>query len=201
VRKHDSFVFLQITAPISPGSSGGPLFNEDGEVIGVTTMTLRDSQNINFAVASHLIFELEKKGKNWEPTVPNSVFKPKKGSTGIDLIEPRVTNIPGGQFAWSISNKTSNTVKNIAYILVFRNARSGEVLHYQAFKDPRELPPGLSIRNTEWMDALDHYQVRGESIYPHSERSLYGYVLVELRVLSYDIVESKIGVDVLDLIR
>jgi S1-C subfamily serine protease len=42
--------FLQITAPISPGSSGGPLFNMAGEVIGITTMYLRDGENLNFAI-------------------------------------------------------------------------------------------------------------------------------------------------------
>jgi S1-C subfamily serine protease len=41
---------LQISAPISPGSSGGPLFNERGEVIGVTTKYVTQGQNLNFAV-------------------------------------------------------------------------------------------------------------------------------------------------------
>jgi hypothetical protein len=42
--------FVQITAPISPGSSGGPLFNMAGEVVGITTSGLRGGENLNFAI-------------------------------------------------------------------------------------------------------------------------------------------------------
>jgi serine protease Do len=41
---------LQISAPISPGSSGGPLFNDRGEVIGISTLVITGGQNLNFAV-------------------------------------------------------------------------------------------------------------------------------------------------------
>lgn len=201
IRKYNEFVFLQITAPISPGSSGGPLFNEQGEVIGITTMTLKDSQNINFAIASHLIFDLKEQGKNWEPSVPNKVFDSEKGSAGIEIIEPRVSSILGGELTWSISNKSGQKVKNIAYFLIFRNVVTGEMLHYEAFNDSTELLSGLSKRYAKRISALKNYQVVGESIYPFSENNMYGRVSVELRVLSYDIVESKVGVDVLDLIN
>ena len=42
--------FLQVTAPISPGSSGGPLFNMAGEVVGITTSRLNGGENLNFAI-------------------------------------------------------------------------------------------------------------------------------------------------------
>jgi len=42
--------YLQITAPISPGSSGGPLFNMEGQVVGITTLYLKGGENLNFAI-------------------------------------------------------------------------------------------------------------------------------------------------------
>jgi S1-C subfamily serine protease len=42
--------FVQITVPISPGSSGGPLFNMAGKVVGITTSGLIGGENLNFAV-------------------------------------------------------------------------------------------------------------------------------------------------------
>jgi len=49
-RPLEGVAMLQISAPISPGSSGGPVMNERGEVIGVATMMVMGGQNLNMAV-------------------------------------------------------------------------------------------------------------------------------------------------------
>jgi S1-C subfamily serine protease len=48
--KEEGGKFLQVTAPISPGSSGGPLLNMAGEVVGITTLYLKGGENLNFAI-------------------------------------------------------------------------------------------------------------------------------------------------------
>lgn len=49
-RTEDGVTYLQISAPISPGSSGGPVLNQRGEAVGVATLTFTEGQNLNMAV-------------------------------------------------------------------------------------------------------------------------------------------------------
>jgi serine protease Do len=51
----DNLTILQISAAISQGSSGGPLFNQFGEVIGVTTAIITQGQAINLAVPANYL--------------------------------------------------------------------------------------------------------------------------------------------------
>jgi S1-C subfamily serine protease len=53
---------LQTTAPISPGSSGGGLFNISGQLIGITTFQHRSGQNLNFAVPADWIADMAPRG-------------------------------------------------------------------------------------------------------------------------------------------
>lgn len=47
--------WLQTTAPLSAGSSGGPVLANDGAVVGIATATRRDGQKLNFAVPAALL--------------------------------------------------------------------------------------------------------------------------------------------------
>jgi S1-C subfamily serine protease len=49
---------IQITAPISHGNSGSPVFNMNGQVVGVVTVKVTNGQNINLAIAAARVEQL-----------------------------------------------------------------------------------------------------------------------------------------------
>jgi len=59
--------FIQTDASINPGNSGGPLFNLNGEVVGINTAIVASGQGIGFAipinVAKDLLLQLREKGR------------------------------------------------------------------------------------------------------------------------------------------
>lgn len=51
--------FIQTTAAISPGSSGGGLFDSAGRLVGLTTLYLKDGQSLNFAMPVEWLADLK----------------------------------------------------------------------------------------------------------------------------------------------
>jgi S1-C subfamily serine protease len=75
----DGTYLIQFTASASPGSSGGPLLSDKGEVIGIVSSQFSGGQNLDFAVlAAHLRMLLE--GRTDEPDgyMDNNLEPPKK---------------------------------------------------------------------------------------------------------------------------
>jgi len=54
----NSYRIIQITAPISHGNSGSPVFNLKGQVLGVVTIKVTNGQNINLAIAAARVAQL-----------------------------------------------------------------------------------------------------------------------------------------------
>ncbi|HKU77437.1 MAG TPA: tetratricopeptide repeat-containing serine protease family protein [Pyrinomonadaceae bacterium] len=54
----NSYRIIQITAPISHGNSGSPVFNWKGQVLGVVTIKVTNGQNINLAIAAARVAQL-----------------------------------------------------------------------------------------------------------------------------------------------
>jgi len=52
IRTLDSKTRLQVTAPMSPGNSGGPIVDSKGRVVGIAVSQVAAGQNVNFAIPS-----------------------------------------------------------------------------------------------------------------------------------------------------
>jgi len=55
LRQGPDGTFIQTSAPISPGSSGGGLFNDEGVLVGIVTFQVTSGQNLNFAIPADWI--------------------------------------------------------------------------------------------------------------------------------------------------
>ena len=122
---------IQHQVPVSPGNSGGPVFNKNNELVGIVTFVDPEGQNLNFAVAvDDVIAFLNEKPKKIEKTKNNNWIKKKdKGSTwikkkdkkkktdgSIDLSNAQEADINnnGTIDAWLI-DENSNGIYEIAY--------------------------------------------------------------------------------------
>ena len=64
----------QISVPVQPGNSGGPLFDENGNVIGIVSSKFTLGDNVSYAVKSNLLIKLLEKNKiinNKKNTIAN----------------------------------------------------------------------------------------------------------------------------------
>ena len=93
--KKDGHDWIQFTAPISSGSSGGALLNDQGKVIGITTATYASTQNINMAVKAENVIKL---------------FENTRGRTSTDINKTTGVNSPGTVQPTSNTSDESNTV-------------------------------------------------------------------------------------------
>ena len=83
-QKANGILWHQISAPISPSSSGSPVFNENGEVISVAFASYpgENNQNLNFSVPSSYLLELVQKAgytlptQNEQPALPAKPVHP-----------------------------------------------------------------------------------------------------------------------------
>ena len=72
LRESDVGRYLQITAPISEGSSGGGLFDREGRLVGITSFIFSAGQNLNFAAPVERARDLATKAANVAGRAPAS---------------------------------------------------------------------------------------------------------------------------------
>jgi|GEM_PF-2686014 len=131
VRHLEDVTLLQTTAPLSPGNSGGPLFNERGEVIGVNKLAGNPQvrvQNINFSIA---IRELEK-------------------TLGVPLsVQPRQAQPPAGTAAVPTapapSSEPSESPSSWGLLLILAVAVSLGLVGWRGLRRPNPVTSGEPV--------------------------------------------------------
>ena len=146
LRKFEDGDWIQITAPISFGSSGGPVVNDKAELIGVTVAIYEAGQNLNFAVPARYVLDL---GQSMVTKNQGASWNYNDGSSGtshqsIDTCGDPIADIDGntyktvqiGRQCWMAENlKTSKyqdgtTIPNVTGNSQWGRLTTGAWVHY-----------------------------------------------------------------------
>ena len=190
---------IQITAPLSPGSSGGPVLNRRGEVIGVSVLTIRDGQNLNFAIPSNYLKNLISKVgyvqslSRSKPTTPRQSLL--KGLSGRNI-----DGVSGGKFTWdsdfryyslgytfSLRNHLRENVRNVRYLVIFYDA-IGDPIDATFEEFPGIIPARLAKRHRGSVSDSSVKKMSTRSDFTGFDREIKE-TYVKFRILDFEIVE------------
>ncbi|MDE0186395.1 MAG: trypsin-like peptidase domain-containing protein [Candidatus Poribacteria bacterium] len=212
VRRVGADKILQLTAPISPGSSGGPVLNSKGKVIGVSVATFRRGQNLNFAIPSYYLRALVARVGAAKP-LSRAKHTQSKRSILADLGGRSVEGVTAGKFTWSLKkgykgiiygiagnwysfslrNRLREAVKNVYYLVIFYD-EYGDPIDVDVVEFPGLIPAGLAKRikrqvSDESVKKMStRYQATNDLGGPY-EQGIITETGVEFRILDFEIVE------------
>lgn len=183
----ENFRIMQITAPISPGSSGGPVINQNGQVIGIASASIIIGQNLNFAVPVNKLKEIiSKPSKNLPfkkanlPVEKN--YKVSQQAENTNLVTAfnveRETYSPGSwaNISFSVRNNLQRDIENIKLLILWKSS-SGEMLHFTPIL-VKDIIPSLQTK------IIQRQRVEAIGSLPRDFET-------ETRIIDYEILESS----------
>lgn len=98
LRKLPDGVVIQMTTPISPGSSGGGLFDQQARLIGITSYYMGEGQQLNFALPVEWINELPQRGR-LKATADQTPYEPPSQTAPPDALSEGGRALLSGDYA------------------------------------------------------------------------------------------------------
>jgi len=181
---------IQMTAPVSPGSSGGPVLNAQGGVVGVAVGTFTSGQNLNFAIPSDYVKELH---QNRTPVQPLRAQAATSSEQSVldDLGRPAAEGVAGekmswgifGRFSFSIRNRLPNAVKDVWCLVIFHDSE-GDPVDFKLVECKDVILPGLAKRVQSRVDSEVWEFIQGKNNYEQEPKAR-----VVFRVLDFSVVQ------------
>ncbi|MGB7350500.1 MAG: trypsin-like peptidase domain-containing protein [Candidatus Acidiferrales bacterium] len=189
IRTAGADTLLQITAPISPGSSGGPVIDSNGKVLGIAVATFKEGQNLNFAVPVSYLKALlaQDAGAKIRP-LAGIAAQSSNHSIVTQMGSAATGGVTGGKFLWkddpcmldqcdftfTVINHLDHDVRDIDGLVIFY-ATDGTPLDYSPmYCGGITIPAGLGLRCEGYVDG---------SVQTEADKSK-----VEFRILNFKIV-------------
>jgi S1-C subfamily serine protease len=195
LRNRGSNSLLQITAPISPGSSGGPIINSKGEVVGVAVATFKAGQNLNFAIPVSYVAPLLKDLGKSRPissvaelqgdakTAPIFGSENMEGVTGTDF-----TWRDFGEISFAVLNRTQSSVKDVHFLVIFFDGNEKQGFHPIDYLESMTCPSAAILPNLPKRQDLFMHAGSCSNVYPAD--GVQGRTTkVEIRVLDFKFAE------------
>ncbi len=168
VRRLDTHRVFQITAPISQGSSGGALFNSNGEVIGIVTYLLKSGQNINFAVPiNYARGMISDEAKSTLAKLPQPPARPEAENKPADIydtdrpIQNQITTAARGKLG--LNSQEPVFIRPDQALALFYRLVGGVGLY--TTKEVNELTRTAALVKTKDTDEAEEYTIKYLSFY------------------------------------
>lgn len=201
IRKVGEDSLLQITAPISPGSSREPVLDTQGRVVGISVAMFKGGQNLNFAIPALYLESLLSDVKSPKPL--STQRTPNKKSSILSTIGVKSTEGIGvthftfddvrdlhWSYSFSFQNKLRQPVTDIVCLVVFYDDQR-EPIDTSIIVFRETIPSGLAKRCTKNHIESSVYGIMRGKNWQELDLSEKFASCMEFRVLDFKIVESE----------